>query len=83
VINLLVMLNSDFTRWFIVAFIFACPVAYYAMHHWLQNFTYKTELSWWVFAVSGIIVLSVTLLTVTMQCWRAATRNPVEALRYE
>ena len=81
--DLLVMLNSDFIRWFGFAFIIACPVAWIAMHKWLQNFTYKTELSWWVFAVSGFIVLFVTLLTVTLQSWRAALRNPIEALRNE
>ena len=83
VIELLIMLDSDFVKWFGFAFIIASPVAWYAMNKWLQNFTYKTDLSWWVFAVSGAIVLAVAVLTVTPQSWRAATRNPVEALRYE
>jgi len=83
IFDLLLMLNSDFIRWFGFAFIIACPVAWIAMHKWLQNFTYKTDLSWWVFAVSGFVVLLVTLFTVTLQSWQAATRNPVEALRYE
>jgi putative ABC transport system permease protein len=83
VIGLLIKLNSDFLKWFGISFIIASPVAWYAMNKWLQNFTYKTELRWWVFAVSGTIVLVVAALTVTLQCWRAATRNPVEALRYE
>ena len=83
VVNLLAMLNSDFIRWFIIAFIIACPAAWYAMHKWLQNFTYKTELKWWVFLASGIIILTISLLTVTIQSWRVTTKNPVEALRYE
>jgi putative ABC transport system permease protein len=83
VVDLLAMLNSDFIRWFIIAFIIACPAAWYAMDKWLQNFTYKTELKWWVFLASGIIVLTISLLTVTIQCWRVTTKNPVEALRYE
>jgi putative ABC transport system permease protein len=83
IFDLLLMLNSDFIRWFGIAFVFACPIAWFAMHKWLQNFIYKTDLSWWVFAVSGIIVLAVAVITVTLQSWRAATRNPVEALRYE
>ena len=83
VIDLLLMLNSDFIKWFAIAFILACPIAWLAMHKWLQNFIYKTDLSWWVFAVSGIIVLAVAVITVTLQSWRAATRNPVEVLRYE
>jgi ABC-type antimicrobial peptide transport system permease subunit len=50
---------------------------------WLENFAYKTELSWWIFALAGVLALGIALLTVNWQSWRAATRNPVEALRYE
>jgi putative ABC transport system permease protein len=53
------------------------------MHKWLENFAYKTELSWWIFASAGLLALGIALLTVTWQSWKAATRNPVEALRYE
>jgi putative ABC transport system permease protein len=53
------------------------------MHKWLQNFVYKTELSWWIFALSAIIAFGIAFVTVNFQSWRAATRNPVEALRYE
>jgi len=53
------------------------------MRKWLVNFAYKTELSWWIFGLAGILALGIALLTVSWQCWRAATRNPVEALRYE
>lgn len=83
VLNLLAMLNTDFIKWFAIAFIIACPAGWYAMHRWLQNFVYRTEIKWWEFAVAGLVVLTVTLITVCLQSWRAATRNPVEALRYE
>lgn len=83
VADVIIMLNSGFIKMGIIAFILACPVAWYAMNKWLQNFVYRTEIKWWVFAVAGIIVFSVTLITVSLQCWRTATRNPVEALRYE
>ncbi len=63
--------------------VLATPVAYYAMSRWLQGFAYRTELSWWIFAMAGLIALLVTLLTVNWQSWRAASSNPVEALRYE
>jgi putative ABC transport system permease protein len=53
------------------------------MHRWLENYAYKTEIKWWVFALAGIIVLVIAVLTLSFQSWRAATRNPVEALRYE
>jgi putative ABC transport system permease protein len=83
VTDILIMLNSDFIKWLIIAFIIACPVAWFTMKIWLQSFTYKTELRWWVFVVSGAAVLVIALFTVCWRSWRAATRNPVEALRYE
>jgi putative ABC transport system permease protein len=83
VTEILAMLNAGFVKWVTVAFIIACPVSWYIMHKWLQNFAYKTELSWWIFALSGIIALGIALLTVSWQSWWASTRNPVEALRYE
>lgn len=81
--EILTMLNIDFVKWVLLAFAFASPIAWYAMRKWLEGFAYKTELSWWIFALSGLLTLSVALLTVSWQSWRAATRNPVEALRYE
>ncbi len=67
----------------LAAFIIAVPVAYYVMNKWLENFAYKTEISWWIFALAGIIALGIAFITVGWQSWKAATRNPVEALRYE
>ena len=77
------LLNQDFVKWVTIAFIIATPIAWYAMNKWLENFAYKTELSWWIFALAGVFALGIALLTVSWQSWRAATRNPVEALRYE
>ncbi len=81
--EILTMLNKDFVKWVAIAFVIATPVAWYAMHKWLENFAYKTTLSWWIFALAGLLALGIALLTVSWQSWRAATRNPVEALRYE
>jgi len=83
VIQVMIMLSMDFLNWITIAFVIACPISLYAMHKWIQNFAYKTELSWWIFGLAGIIALGIALLTVGWQSWRAATRNPVEALRYE
>jgi putative ABC transport system permease protein len=77
------MLNKDFIKWVGIAFLIACPIAYYAMSKWLENFAYKTELSWWIFALAGVFTLVIALLTVSWQTYRAATRNPVESLRDE
>jgi putative ABC transport system permease protein len=81
--EVLIMLNKDFVKWVAIAFIIATPIAYYAMNRWLQNFAYKTDLSWWIFALAGLLALGIALLTVSGQSWKAARRNPVEALRYE
>jgi putative ABC transport system permease protein len=81
--EILTLLNKDFIKWVIIAFVIATPIAYYAMNKWLENFAYKTNLSWWIFALTGLLALGIALLTVSWQSWRAATRNPVEALRYE
>ncbi len=80
---ILAMLNRDFVKWVAIAFVIATPIAWYAMHKWLENFAYKTSLSWWIFALAGLLALGIALLTVSWQSWKAATRNPVEALRYE
>lgn len=77
------MLSSEFLTWFTIAFVMACPVARLAMDKWLQNFVYKTEIKWWFFVASGIIVLFLSVVTVCLKSLRAATRNPVDALRYE
>jgi putative ABC transport system permease protein len=81
--EILAMLNRDFIIWVAIAFVIATPIAYYAMNKWLENFAYKTELRWWIFALAGLLALGIALLTVSWQTWRAATRNSVEALRYE
>ena len=81
--EVIVMLNRDFVKWVVIAFVVATPIAYYAMNKWLENFAYKTTLSWWIFALAGLLALGIALLTVSWQSWKAATRNPVEALRYE
>jgi putative ABC transport system permease protein len=81
--EVITLLNRDFVIWIAIAFVLATPVAWYSMHKWLQNFAYKTDMNWWIFGLAGIMALAIALLTVTLQSWSAATRNPVEALRYE
>ena len=77
------MLNLSFVKWIAVAFVIATPIAWYGMEKWLANFAYQTPLSWWIFVLSGVITLAIVLLTVSWLTYRAARRNPVEALRYE
>jgi ABC-type antimicrobial peptide transport system, permease component len=66
-----------------IALIVATPLAWYLMHTWLQNYAYKVTVTGWVFLLAGIIISFIALSTVSWQTWRAATRNPVESLRYE
>ena len=81
--EVMTLLSKDFVKWISIAFVIATPLAWYVMHRWLESFAYKTTLSWWIFALAGFLALGIALLTVSWQSWRAATRNPVEALRYE
>ncbi len=81
--EILAMLNKDFVKWVAIAFIIATPIALFFMNKWLENFAYKTTLSWWIFALAGFFALGVSLITVSWQSWRTANRNPVEALRDE
>lgn len=81
--ELLIMVNADFLRWVLVAFLLSVPVSVFLLNKWLERFAYRTGLSWWIFALSGLLAFLIAVLTVSWQSWRAATRNPVEALRYE
>ena len=81
--QILYSLNRNFMKWVMIAFVISYPIAYYTMSKWLEDFAYKTSLSWWVFVLAGLAALVVTIVTVSWISWRAATRNPVEALRYE
>jgi putative ABC transport system permease protein len=82
-IEIIVLVNKNFIFWVIVAFLLACPIALYAMKKWLQNFSYRTEINSWIFILAGIIALIIVFCTVSLQSWKAATKNPVDALRHE
>ena len=81
--EVMAMLNISFLKWIAMAFVISTPIAWYMMHKWLENFAYKTTLSWWIFALAGLLTLGIAMLTVSFQSYKAATRNPVESLRYE
>ncbi len=83
VFNLWQLLSKDFVMMVVISFIIAVPLSYYFMYNWLQNYQYRTELSWWMFAAAGAGTLVVTLLTVSFQAIKAAIANPVKSLRTE
>ena len=83
VFNLWQLLSKDFVILVFISLFIAIPVAYYFMHNWLQNYQYRTALSWWIFADTGAGALMITLITVSFQSIKAAIANPVKSLRTE
>ena len=77
------LLSRQFIKWVLVANLIAWPVAYFAVHNWLQNFAIRTRIGWEVFLLSGSLALAISLLTVCYQSVKAALANPVDSLRYE
>ena len=81
--GIVAMLIKEFSKWIIVANLISWPVAYFAMSRWLQNFAYRTGIHAWIFLATGVVTLTIAMLTVTYQALKAAWTNPTEALRYE
>jgi putative ABC transport system permease protein len=81
--DILVLLNANFIRSIALAFAVAVPAAWYVMHRWLEHFAYRISLSWWIFALAGVSVLALSLALVSLQSWRAAKANPLEAIKNE
>jgi len=83
VFNLWQLLSKDFVVLIFIALIIAIPIAYYCVDAWLQHYSYRTQLSWWIFTATGIGALLITLMTVSFQAIKAAMTNPVKSLRTE
>jgi putative ABC transport system permease protein len=81
--TILSMLNRGFLRLVALAFLIASPAGWYVSNRWLSHFAYQTHISWWIFALAGLLTLGVASLTVTVQSYKAASRNPVDCLKYE
>ncbi|MBS1596920.1 MAG: ABC transporter permease [Bacteroidetes bacterium] len=77
------LLSKDFVRLVLIAFVIAAPLAWYFMNHWLQDFAYRVQIGWWVFAVAGFAALIIALATVSFQAIKTALANPVKSLRSE
>lgn len=83
VTTLLMILNCDFFAWIEISFLIACPLSYFLISRWLESFTDRTAISWWVFAVVGAITFMITAITVSHQTWKGANVNPVKMLKAE
>ena len=81
--GIIILLSKGYTRWILAANFISWPIAYYAMHKWLQSFAYRVDLGIKIFILSGLAAVCIALLTVGYQTIKAATANPVDSLRYE
>jgi ABC-type antimicrobial peptide transport system permease subunit len=83
VVSIWQMLSKEFISLVILSCMIAIPISYYVLHSWLQNYEYRTEISWWIFVAAVAGALVITLLTVSFQAIKAALANPVKSLRSE
>lgn len=83
VANIVTLLSKDFLKLVVIAIVVASPIAWYVMSRWLQDFTYRIDIAWWVFVLAGGLAVGIALLTVSFQSIRAALMNPVKTLRSE
>ena len=81
--NIVLLLSKDFIRLVIIAFVIAAPLAYYIMSVWLQDFAYRINIAWWIYAVAGLLAVAIALITISFQAIKAALSNPVKSLRTE
>jgi putative ABC transport system permease protein len=81
--EIMIMLSWDLVKWIMISIVISVPLAFFFMNKWLENFAYKTALSWWIFALAGLTTMLIVLITISVQSWKAANSNPVESLRYE
>ena len=81
--EIVAMISKDFIKLVLIAFVIAFPIAWWMMNKWLQSFAYRINISWWVFALAGLLTIGIALITVSFQAIKAAIANPVKSLRTE
>jgi putative ABC transport system permease protein len=81
--KIIVLLNGELLKWVLLAYVIACPAAWFIARRWLQDFAYRTQISWWIFVLAGLAALLISVMTITLQIYRVARQNPVNALRYD
>lgn len=82
-LNIMAMMNKDYMQWVFISYLITLPVAWQVLHQWLQNFAYQVPMNGWIFILTGLLILFITLVTVNSQIITVARRNPAEILRYE
>jgi putative ABC transport system permease protein len=81
--SILVLLSKDFVKLIVVALLLAIPAGWYIMNQWLQDFAYRIDIAWWVFALAGALALLIAVITISLQALKTVTDNPVKSLRTE
>ncbi len=81
--EIMILLNKNLLLQLIISYVIAAPIAYYIIQQWLDQFAYKAPIPWWLFLSAGMLVLVISAITVSWQSWKAATLNPVEAIKNE
>jgi putative ABC transport system permease protein len=83
VMAIVALLTTDFVKPILIAIVIAFPIAWWASHSWLQDYAYRIDIAWWIFALAAILLLVIAWLTVGFQAIKAAIANPVKSLRTE
>jgi putative ABC transport system permease protein len=83
VLNIFVLMNGKFIKWILLSNLIAWPLAWFSMHRWLENYAYRTTISWWIFLAAAAVSIIIAFITVTYQSLSAAGTNPAETLHYE
>jgi putative ABC transport system permease protein len=81
--SIISLLSKHFIRLVIVSNLLAWPLAWFAIHRWLEDYAYRIPMSWWVFVIAGVLAMAIALITVSILAFRAAVTNPVNSLRTE
>jgi putative ABC transport system permease protein len=81
--SLVSLLSGDFLKLVLIGIVIASPITWYAMNQWLQGFAYKIDIHWWIFALAGLVILAVAMLTVSLQSIKSSLADPVKSLRNE
>ena len=79
----MMLVSKEFIVLISIAFVIAIPVGYYYVYKWLENFAFRISIGWWMFALSGALVITIALITLSFQAIKAAVANPVKSLRTE
>jgi len=82
VMSIVKLINVDVLKWYFISFTISIPIAWFAMNSWLSDFALKIPLSWWIFISGGIIISVLLIVTISLQCWKVAIRNPSVTLRH-